>query len=190
MSKFLEGRNRKPSEVYKDEDLLTTGGLRSLVPGNYVLIELYPGFSKSLAGITPCFLMLHEKGLFVLEQCRQNGIIHGEEREASWTSYNYLGDGTPFENPLVKNNLNVQALAAVLKLPVDAFHSCLVFDSACEIRRVPANSPRLSIICADQLEEHFAKLLPSLPVCYTHTQLTALHDIFVLVTAEAGQNAG
>lgn len=186
MAKFLQSRaGQTPADDAYDSNQLTVAGLRSLIAGNFYLMELQPQPNTPLERISRCFLLLHEKDLFVLLQCHQNGIIHGEAGAESWTCFNYLGDGTLFENPLLQNRRNIALLSALLKLPETSFHSCILFDNECELRRVPANMPNRSILWADQVEKHFASLLPTLPVRYSHTQLEALHDIFVLVSSEA-----
>ena len=185
MAKFLQSRAGKtPASDIPDSNELTLSGLRSLIAGNFHLLQLKPQPGTPLQGIHPCFLLLHEKSLFVLFQCHQNGIIHGEADADTWACFNYLGDSKPFENPLNQNRENIELLASLLKLPEDSFHSCILFDNECELRRIPANSPSRSIIWADQVEPHFADLLPKLPALYSHTQLEALHDIFVLVSNE------
>ena len=185
MAKFLQSRAGKtPAINVPDSNELTLSGLRSLIAGNFYLLRLQPQPGTPLEGIRSCFLLLHEKGIFVLFQCHQNGVIHGEADVDVWSCFNYLGDSKPFANPLNQNRENIALLAALLKLPESSFHSCVLFDNECELRRIPANSASRSIIWADQVERHFADLLPQLPVRYSHTQLEALHDIFVLVSNE------
>ena len=185
MSKFLQSRVAQGiSAEFVDSNLLTVSGLRSLIPGDFCLLEIMPRENTPLASVRPCFLLLHEKCLSVLYQCHQNGIIHGDAAESVWTCFNYLGDGKSFDNPLVQNEENISLLASLLKLPAEEFYSCILFDNECELRRIPANTPQSGIIWADQVEGHFANLLPKLPVRYSHTQLEALHDIFVLVSNE------
>lgn len=186
MAKFLQSRaGQTPASELVDTNQLTVSGLRSLIPGHFHLMHLRPQPGTPLAGLSECFLLLHEKALFVLLQCHQSGIIHGDAAAEQWTCYNYLGDGAPFENPLHQNGRNIALLAALLKLPEESFHSCILFDNECELRRIPANTVDRSIIWADQVEPHFGQLLPSLPGRYSHTQLEALNDIFVLVSNEA-----
>ncbi len=128
--------------------------------------------------------MLHEKGIFVLKQCHQNGVIHGQKDALRWVDFNYLGDGQEFMNPLSENGENIESLRQILKLSKEDFHSCIVFDVQCELRRVPENSEEFSLLRVDQLEDFFAELLRRRPVRYTHNQLSALNDIFLLVSAE------
>ncbi len=186
MSKFLQSRADKGTAVEHDDgNFLTTATVRSLLPGNFYLMEIRPQPNTPLEQVSDCFLLLHEKTLCVLQQCHRSGIIHGEETDENWTCYNYLGDGTPFENPLRKNQKNIALLAALLKLPEEEFYNCILFDNECELRRIPPNTRKRCVIWVDQLEPHFAALLPQLELRYTPTQLEALHDIFVLVSNEA-----
>jgi hypothetical protein len=186
MSKFLQSRaGQTPSTELEDANQLTLSGLRTLIAGNFHLLQLQSRPGTPLEDISDCFLLLHEKALFVLLQCHQNGIIHGEAIAENWTSFNYLGDGTTFENPLAQNRRNIARFAALLKLPEESFHSCILFDNECELRRIPPNTERRSILWVDQVEPHFAQLLPTLPARYSHTQLEALRDIFVLVSNES-----
>lgn len=185
MAKFLQSRaGQTLATELEDANQLTLSGLRSLIAGDFYLMQLSPKPATPLEGISECFLLLHEKSLFVLLQCHQNGIIHGEAAADTWTCFNYLGDGTPFENPLAQNRRNIARFAALLKLPQECFHSCILFDNECELRRVPANTENRSILWVDQVEQHFASLLPKLSLRYSHTQLEALHDIFLLVSTE------
>ena len=185
MAKFLQSKveQGRATEVH-DSNLLTTAGIRSLIPGNFYITQVHPSENTPLADINQCFLLFHEKALFVLLQCHQSGIIHGDEQEEFWTCFNYLGDGKPFENPILQNQKNIDLLASLLKLPRDAFYSWVLFDNECELRRIPGNTQVRSILWVDQLENHFASLLPTLEPRYSHTQLEALHDIFMLVSSE------
>ena len=185
MGKFLQSRaGQTPASELEDGNYLTVSGLRSLIAGNFHLFQLKPRPGTPLEAISECFLMIHEKGIFVLLQCHRSGIIHGDAPAEQWTCFNYLGDGTEFENPLLANKRNIATLSAMLKLPMECFHSCILFDNECELRRIPANNPQRSIIWEDQVEPHFARLLPQLPGSYSHTQLDALRDIFLLVSGE------
>ena len=185
MAKFLQSRaGTGVAADFQDPNELTISGLRSLIAGDFFLLQLNPKDSTPLQDIYPCFLLLHEKGLFVFLQCHQSGIIHGDAQMDTWDCFNYLGDCKPFENPLNQNRTNIGVLASLLKLPEANFHSCILFDNECELRRIPANSPSRGVLWADQVEPYFAQLLPQLPVQYSHTQLEALHDIFLLVSNE------
>lgn len=181
MSKFLQSRvSEFDPEEYGISLPLTVTQLRSLVPGNFYLLDIQPDESSSMGR---CILMLHEKGLFVFSHCEQDGILYGDTVEETWTSFNYLGDSTTFPSPYRESQRNISILSELLKLPKGEFCACLLFGNQCELRKVPNNSDCLQLIYTDEVEAHFAKLLPTLPVLYSPTQLSALRDIFLLVTA-------
>ena len=186
MAKFLQSRaGQSAASGFQDSNQLTISGLRSLIAGHFHLMHLCPQPGTPLQGLQECYLLLHEKDIFVLLQCHRSGIIHGDAAAEQWTCFNYLGDGVLFENPLMQNRSNIALLARLLKLPESSFHSCILFDNECELRRIPANTERSSILWADQVEPFFAQLLPQLTGRYSHTQLEALRDIFLLVTGES-----
>lgn len=172
MPKFLQSR---AGSVAEDEilgqNVLTCAYLRSLIPGDFHL-ELWGDL----------FLLLHEKGIFVMKQYHCNGIIEGSENAESWVDRNYLGDGTAFPNPLTQLQGHIAMLSRLLKLPQTAFHSVVLFDAQCELRQVPKNKEAFSVLRVDQLEDFFAAF-PRLPLCYDHGQVEALRDIFLLVSA-------
>lgn len=173
MAKFLHSRvGTIPADEILEQNVLSLAQLRSLIAGDFHLEIL-----------DDCFVLFHEKGSFVLKQCHQNGIIQADVAAEVWTDTNYLGESTDFINPLLEIGETIAKLSKILKLPEEEFHSCILFDIQCELRRVPENAAAFSILRIDQLEAHFAQLLPTLPVRYTHTQLTALDDIFLLVSA-------
>lgn len=174
MADFLQEREAATfADEILEQNTISCSRLRSLIAGDFYLEQWGHRF-----------LLLHEKGLFVLMQCHQTGMIRGEESALRWTDLNYLGHERAFANPLLENGEAIMTLSQRLKLQKEDFHSCILFDVQCELRQVPPDRSLFSIMRVDQLEEYFAKCLPQLPVRYTHGQLSALNDIFLLVSAE------
>lgn len=174
MAKFLHSRaGTLASDEILDQNILTPTHLRSLIAGDFFLE--YMGDD---------FLLLHEKGIFLLRQCHANGVVSGEADAPQWVDRNYLGEGTDFPNPIVACRRGIEKLIRILKLPPEHFRACVVFDVQCELRQVPSDIPRFDFLRVDQLEDFFAQLFPRLSVRYSHTQLDALHDIFLLVSAQ------
>lgn len=171
MAKFLQSRAAGLSgDEILDQNVLTVAGLRCLISGDFYLV--------------PCgedFLLLHEKGIFLIHQCHKTGMILGQLPADQWTDLNYLGHERKFPNPIRENQQVISWLTHILKLPQDHFCGIVVFDTQCELRQVPADGAGYRILRVDQLEEFFAQL-PQRPVRYAHSQLEALNDIFLLVT--------
>lgn len=171
MSKFLHSRvGTALDDEILNQNVLTIAHLRSLIPGDFHLE--YWGED---------FLLLHEKGIFLLKQCHRNGVIYGEISQQQWIDRNYLGEETLFPNPLTENGGSIEQINRALKLSTEDYHSCIIFDTQCELRQVPQQEENVTVLRVDQLEEFFARF-PQRELRYTHTQLDALRDIYLLVT--------
>lgn len=182
MPKFLSARPPRQDDLDVFTDL-TPELLRTLIPGDFCLLPIpHPG-GGTIPGACQCILMLHEKGLFVFLYQQQYGLIHGDAWKSTWTSTNILGEQSFFSSPYLRNKTNLEILANILKLPADQFHSVLVFNSECDVRKAPKEN-NLHVLHIEQLEPHFAQLLPTLPPLYSHTQLEALRDIFLVVITQ------
>lgn len=183
MAKFLTTRSGQTPKDPDEIKAFSAETIRTLIPGNYCLLSIPGPQGGHIPGASQCILMLHEKGIFVFLYQQQFGTIHGDIWKKTWTSTDIMGERTYFSSPYLRNNENIRILAQILKLPEDRFHSCIVFSPECDIRKAPKSS-LLSVLHIDQMESHFDKLLPKLPVLYTHTQIEALRDIFFCVTTQ------
>lgn len=65
-------------------------------------------------------------GLFVIESKSMKGSIDGEEKQKDWTQTLHRRKST-FENPLQQNYKHLRALAHILRLSDDKFHSVILF---------------------------------------------------------------
>jgi len=90
-------------------------------------------------------LLLHERGLFVLESKNYDGWIFGSEGQAQWTQSLPGGRKERFYSPVLQNRAHVRALAARLALPESAFRSYIVFSERCELKKVPDDTPEFAI---------------------------------------------
>ena len=181
MSKFLNG-NRKPSKRTPEDFPLSASALRILIPGNFYLLPL-PTQTVYIPGLSSCMLMLHEKGIFVFLQQVRFGLIYGNFQEKYWHSLGLMGEDTPFASPYLTNQENIRLLALTLRLPESQFHSVIVFGSECDLRKA-SKKTNLTLMHAEEIEEHFERTLPALPPLYSDSQLVALRDIFLLHAAE------
>ncbi len=65
-------------------------------------------------------------GIFVIETKNMKGWIFGGERQKDWTQ-TFPGGKFKFQNPLHQNYKHIKALAHMLNLADDNFHSVIVF---------------------------------------------------------------
>jgi hypothetical protein len=73
-------------------------------------------------------------GIFVIETKNYSGWIFGSERQRNWTQCLKGGAKHSFQNPLMQNNLHVNALRQALALPTKSFHSIVYFFGECTFK--------------------------------------------------------
>ena len=82
-------------------------------------------------------LVLHERGIYVIESKNYIGWIFGNKNQRQWTMCLRHGRKEHFYNPIKQNQTHVRALAEGLRLPESAFRSFIVFSDKCELKNVP-----------------------------------------------------
>ena len=98
---------------------------------------LVPRVGKATGESELDVLMLHEKGIYILESKNYSGWIFGSEDQLKWTMSLNAHTKEHFYNPIKQNRGHVKALAAYLGLPESAFMSFIVFSERCELKDVP-----------------------------------------------------
>lgn len=66
-------------------------------------------------------------GIFVIETKNFTGWIYGAENQPQWTQTFGSGGKFSFPNPIWQNKLHIAALAQLLNLPEERFHSIIFF---------------------------------------------------------------
>ena len=85
-------------------------------------------------------VMLHEKGVFVIESKNYSGWIFGSADQRNWTVTFNANSKERFYNPIKQNRAHVKALSDYLNLEEEAFRSYIVFSVRCELKKVPPNT--------------------------------------------------
>lgn len=78
-------------------------------------------------------LYVSRYGVFVVETKNYAGWIYGDAEQKQWTQVLYQ-QKYRFYNPLKQNETHIKALAYLLKLPMDKFHSIVVFVGEVELK--------------------------------------------------------
>ena len=78
-------------------------------------------------------LYVSRYGIFVVETKNYAGWIYGDAEQKQWTQVLYQ-QKRRFYNPLKQNETHIKALAYLLKLPVETFHSIVVFVGEAELK--------------------------------------------------------
>lgn len=83
-------------------------------------------------------VMIHEKGIFVIENKYYKGRIYGDEKELYWMQVFKRGEKRPFYNPVKQNQTHIRNLKRFLedKIPWDIpYVSVVVFNGSGKLRR-------------------------------------------------------
>lgn len=78
-------------------------------------------------------LYVSRYGIFVVETKNYAGWIYGDAEQKQWTQVLYQ-QKYRFYNPLKQHETHIKALAYLLKLPMDKFHSIVVFVGEAELK--------------------------------------------------------
>lgn len=113
------------------------------------------GYSKSLHNIYIPYrgktseidvLLVHEKGIFVIESKNYSGWIFGNAEQANWTQCLPNKDKNKFYNPIKQNRTHINALSRFLEIDKNKMTSFIVFSERCELKKVPDDTEEFIIL--------------------------------------------
>lgn len=118
-------RNKHINQKGKQgEDLLRQHTERALGKRYHAFHDLLIPLYQHTTQIDHIFVSRY--GVFVVETKNYTGWIYGDAQQTHWTQV-LAQQKNRFYNPLKQNDTHIKALAYLLKLPVDKFHSIVVF---------------------------------------------------------------
>lgn len=119
------------------------------------LCNIYVPYKESTSEID--ILVLHEKGIFVLESKNYSGWIFGSEKQTKWTQMLNKNTKEQFYNPIKQNRTHINALSKYLNIDKSKMKSIIVFSERCELKKVPLDTDEYIIIKRDKLVEIIKK---------------------------------
>lgn len=158
---------------YLTEYALEHGNLGNTVVFSNVIV---PRLSGSTSTSEIDVVMLHEKGIFVIESKNYSGWIFGTAEQRNWTISFNAKSKVHFNNPINQNRVHVRALSDWLGLGTSAFHSYIVFSKRCELKKVPPNTAEYSICKRHHLLHILRKDLERLDPIFDAATFTRLHE--------------
>ena len=128
-------------------------------------------------------IMIHEKGIYVIESKNYSGWIFGSEDHTNWTqvlrSGKYGSKKRQFYNPIKQNETHVRWIQKLLEpMNVDTTtYSCIVFGDSCKFKNITVtNRQQYALVHACQLftmvQEHIKQSYSRL----TPYQINAIYD--------------
>lgn len=121
-------------------------------------------------------LMIHEKGIFVIESKNYSGWIFGDYNQLNWTQSFSNGEKHKFYNPIKQNRTHIKALAEYLEKPVSEFMSYIVFSERCTLKKVPPDTSDVIIVRRPHMLKRLRSQIDTMPVKYSHDEIVAMKD--------------
>ena len=96
-------------------------------------------------------LLIHEKGIYVIESKNYSGWIFGNADQQNWTQMINKNTKERFYNPIKQNKTHIKALAKYLDMQPEQMKSYIVFSERCELKKIPENTEQYTITKRDKL---------------------------------------
>lgn len=119
-------------------------------------------------------LMLHERGVLVIESKNYSGWIFGSVDQKQWTQVFKGGIKEHFYSPVKQNRSHINALRNHLGLDESAFVSLIVFSERCKLKKVPDNTPELRILQRQHLVREVNRILEGRERMFSDEQMDEL----------------
>ena len=102
------------------------------------LQNIYVPYKDSTSEID--VLVVHKKGIYVIESKNYSGWIFGSENQQQWTQMLNKNTKEKFYNPVKQNKTHIKALSEYLQIEPSKMKSYIVFSERCELKKVPENT--------------------------------------------------
>lgn len=107
------------------------------------LQNIYVPYKDSTSEID--VLVVHKKGIYVIESKNYSGWIFGSENQQQWTQMLNKNTKEKFYNPVKQNKTHIKALSEYLQIEPSKMKSYIVFSERCELKKVPENTDQYVI---------------------------------------------
>lgn len=106
------------------------------LPGNYIIFQnIYLPLKNGKGHTEVDLIVVHEKGVFVIESKNYEGIITGESTARQWSKKLSSTFSKTFYNPIMQNATHISALQhAIPMIEDDELYSIIIFGQQSELQ--------------------------------------------------------
>ena len=122
-------------------------------------------------------LVIHEKGLLVIESKNYGGWIFGNEKNKHWTQTFSANTKYTFFNPILQNEMHLSALEKLLSVDRNKMYSYIVFSERCELKGVPEDTDRRRIFKRDRLISVINYDISMRNICFSAEEVDRLYEV-------------
>ena len=149
------------------------------------------GYSKTLHNIYIPYrgktseidvLLIHEKGLFVIESKNYSGWMFGSAEQKQWTQVMNKNTKNRFYNPVMQNATHINALSKYLGLDKSLMMSFIVFSERCELKKVPDDTSDYIILRRHHLLRELRKEMQKRENVFSDEQIRNIYGTLVPLT--------
>lgn len=121
-------------------------------------------------------LLIHEKGLFVIESKNYSGWIFGSEDQYKWTQVLNKQNKNKFYNPIKQNETHIKALSQYIDTDRKQMISFIVFSERCELKNVPEDTEQYKILRRHHLLRELRKELNKRESIFSYEEIKDIYD--------------
>lgn len=163
-------------------EYLTYNMLNKINGNKKILTNVY--IPKENGGTTEIdVIMLHEKGIFVIESKNYSSWIFGSEKSKYWMQTFKTGQKEKFYNPIWQNQTHIKHLSKVLNIENTYFiKSVIVFSERCELKKIEIESKDIKVINRYKLIKTVSNLINESNVRFTEDDINNWYSRFKAYT--------
>lgn len=127
-------------------------------------------------------LLIHEKGVYVIESKNYSGWIFGSEKDLNWTQCLGNKSKNKFYNPIRQNRTHIKALSQYLNTELENVKSLIVFSNRCELKKVPENTEEFLITKRQFIFKKVRQELEERETIYSKEQINEIYSKLLELT--------
>lgn len=133
-------------------------------------------------------VMIHERGIIVIENKNYMGYIYGAEEDLYWTQVIGRGERRSFYNPVKQNQTHIRYLRCLLAAHVPAtvpYLSVVTFNNRKCLKRIRVDAEAVTVTCSRKVRRCLKKRLRRMPRVLERKQVD---EICCFLQGETGDN--
>lgn len=186
--KLRKRREREKRQRQKGEagELITAQLLNKVKGYKRVLHHVYVSKEDGSKTSEIDLVMIHEKGVIVIENKNYKGYIYGSEEDLYWTQVYGRRDKRSFYNPVKQNQTHIRYLKQLLDsythktLP---YWSVITFNNGGKLKRIRVNADTAAVISSKKVKKCIRKRLRWQPRVLNKNEVD---EIYSFLQNEAG----
>lgn len=130
-------------------------------------------------------VLIHERGIFVIESKRYQGWIFGTDHQYRWTISYRNGSKIQFRNPIGQNEHHIETIRAWMQSKFQgqfsiqeiSFINLVVFSGECELKKISVSKKDCFVTRIEKLTNVYTQILKSgdYGICFTPEQVVNLY---------------